>query len=132
MKGDFSRRTFDSHRHFSRVLLQQGRGLLDGSLWIVTADHGEGLGNHAFMGHGKAYEEDLRVPLFFHAVDGSIAARRVTDLTEHVDLRPTLIELAGLPAEPARSGRSLVPSLPSRSMLFSCPVATTPGWPTRQ
>ena len=88
-----------------------GRGLLEGSLWIVTADHGEGLGNHAFMGHGKAYEEDLRVPLLFHAMDGSLAARRVADLTEHVDLRPTVLELAGLSPEPGGAGRSLVPQL---------------------
>lgn len=29
MKGDFSRDTFDRHHHFSRVLMQQGRVLLD-------------------------------------------------------------------------------------------------------
>ena len=40
-------------------------GLSDGTLWIVTADHGEGLGNHRWMGHGQAYEESLRVPLIF-------------------------------------------------------------------
>jgi arylsulfatase A-like enzyme len=108
---------YDAEIHFADAQLRRlyegmrERGLLEGSLWVVTADHGEGLGNHAFMGHGKAYEEDLRVPLFFHAVDGSLAARRVADLTEHVDLRPTLLELAGLPPEPATAGSSLVPQL---------------------
>ena len=29
MKGDFSRRTFDPQKHFSRVLMQQGRVQLD-------------------------------------------------------------------------------------------------------
>ena len=34
------------------------------TLWIITSDHGEGLGNHGHMGHGKyIYQEQLRVPL---------------------------------------------------------------------
>lgn len=80
------------------------RGLAEGTLFVVTADHGEGLGNHAFMGHGKIYEEGLRVPLLYHAMDGRLDARRVGAPVEHVDLRPTLLELAGLPAEPLPAG----------------------------
>ena len=87
------------------------RGLAEGTLWVVTADHGEGLGNHRFMGHGKAYEEGLRVPLFFHADGGGLAPRRVAEIVEHVDLAPTLLELLGQAPPERREGRSLVPLL---------------------
>lgn len=83
-------------------------------LWIATADHGEGLGNHHFGGHGKhIYEEHVRVPLIFHASDGGLAPHRVASVVEHVDLAPTIQELAGdaAPPPPEATGRSLVPAL---------------------
>jgi arylsulfatase A-like enzyme len=93
------------------------RGLSDGTLWIVTADHGEGLGNHRWMGHGLAWEESLRVPLIFHASDGRLAPRRVASIVEHVDLLPTSIELMDRveASQAPISGRSLAPLLRGES-----------------
>jgi arylsulfatase A-like enzyme len=66
------------------------------TLWIVTADHGEGLGSHGMAGHGgHIYQEQLAVPLVVHASDGSLAPRRVEALTTHLDLFPTLVETLG-------------------------------------
>ena len=69
------------------------------TLRVVTADHGEGLGNHGIEGHGQnLYQEQLRAPLILHgdpraaaprgghesgaprgrAADGGRAARRFT------------------------------------------------------
>ena len=68
-----------------------GRGL-----WIVTSDHGEGLGNHRYMGHGKSvYDEQIRVPLVFYFGDQRYAPRRIEGLVRLVDVAPTLAELAG-------------------------------------
>jgi arylsulfatase A-like enzyme len=80
------------------------------TLWVITADHGQGLGSHRFFGHGKnIYQEQVRVPLLFYASDGSFPARRVRAVVEHVDLAPTLLELAGVAASgPILRGRSLV------------------------
>jgi arylsulfatase A-like enzyme len=87
------------------------------TLWIITSDHGEGLGNHHWMLHGKqVYDEQVRVPLIFFASDGSLPPRRVPGIVEHVDLLPTIASLTGtgdrlgeqfLPVE----GRSLAPAL---------------------
>jgi len=90
-------------------------GRATGSVTIVTADHGEGLGNHGFAGHGRyLYEEQLHVPLLAYAADGRWPVGRIDVLVSLVDLAPTLVELAGaaemvqvLPIE----GRSLVPLL---------------------
>jgi arylsulfatase A-like enzyme len=87
-------------------------GSLPGAtLWVVTADHGEGLGQHRFMGHGKAYQEGLHVPLLFHASDGSLAPRRVAELVSHVDMADTLLALAGQGPMERGEGRSLLPLL---------------------
>jgi arylsulfatase A-like enzyme len=84
-------------------------------LWILTCDHGEGLGSHGYEGHGgRIYNEQLRVGLLFHATDGSLAPRRVSELVGHMDLLPTLSELFGLAwraPDDELFGRSLLPLL---------------------
>ncbi len=85
------------------------------TLWILTSDHGEGLGSHGYAGHGaRLYNEQLHVPLLFHATDGSLAAREVDGLVLHLDLLPTLAEFLGASVAGPRDellGRSLVPLL---------------------
>jgi arylsulfatase A-like enzyme len=84
-------------------------------LWIVTSDHGEGLGGHGLYGHGEyVYAEALRVPLIFFASDRSLPPTTVDALVSLVDLAPTLAALLGLaPAAlgPASEGVSLLPLL---------------------
>ena len=83
------------------------------TLWIVTADHGEGLASHGLCGHGgHIYQEQLSIPLLIHASDKSLAPRRVGAVTSHLDLYPTLVEtLHGrvLAPEGLLDGRSLWP-----------------------
>ena len=73
------------------------RGLDNGALWIVTADHGEGLENHGWFGHSKQlYDVQLQVPLIFHFDSGLYAGKVIADrVVEHVDLTPTLMDLVG-------------------------------------
>ncbi len=85
------------------------------TLRVVTADHGEGLGNHGFEGHGKnLYQEQVRVPLILHGDPERLRHAVITGLVRHVDLLPTLAELLGVSVSPARlrlEGVSLVPLL---------------------
>jgi len=72
------------------------RGLLEESVWFVTSDHGEGLGNHHHLGHGRSiYEEQIHVPLLVHSPSGRFKSRRVAELVRLVDVAPTLAALAG-------------------------------------
>jgi arylsulfatase A-like enzyme len=94
--------------HVQRVLdaLRQA-GLWDKTIVIVTADHGEGLGEHGIKLHGyDLYVQQLKVP-FIVRVPG-IAPRTVEDPVGHVDLFPTLLNLLGAPDEPQLLGRSFV------------------------
>jgi arylsulfatase A-like enzyme len=89
-----------------------GSAFAEDSLWIITSDHGEGLGNHGFLGHGKyIYNEQLRVPLIVHATDRRYRASLNQSQVELVDLAPTLAEIVGgsFDAQPLPiEGRSLV------------------------
>lgn len=95
------------------------------TLWILTADHGEGLGNHDWLLHGKKiYNEQLRIPLIFHA-PGRLAPARIGAIVQHVDLYPTLLALIGDEDDarnPALLGRSLVP------LLFGSDERRSPGY----
>jgi arylsulfatase A-like enzyme len=86
-------------------------GLLETTLVVITADHGESLGEHDYwFEHGRhAYEATCRVPLlvrFPDALEGRPApGRRRGDLAL-ADLAPTLAELCDLP-RPRAAGRAL-------------------------
>ncbi len=77
---------------------------------IVTADHGEAFGEHGMFSHGfEIWENLVRVPLFLH-VPG-LRPRRIDEPRSALDLAPTIVELMGLPPDPAFEGKSLVPEL---------------------
>ncbi len=74
-------------------------------LVIVTSDHGEGLGEHDYVGHGFwSYEEQLRVPLAVRMPERIRAGSLVDAPTSAVDLAATCLDLLGLAAESARIG----------------------------
>ncbi|MDG2051642.1 MAG: sulfatase [Myxococcota bacterium] len=80
-----------------------------GGIVLLTADHGESMGELGwFFQHGHATTPDLaRVPLLVVAPGAS--SSRVESLVSHVDIAPTLLDLAGLNPLPHSSGLSLAP-----------------------
>jgi arylsulfatase A-like enzyme len=85
-------------------------GRLDETLVAVTADHGEGMGEHGYyFEHGsRVWEPVLRVPLLLSG-PGVPRGRIVPGRVRSVDLLPTLTELLGAPTPAAIDGASLVP-----------------------
>ncbi len=75
---------------------------------VVSADHGEGFGEHGVFRHGfEVYQELVRVPWFF--VVPGIAPRRIDKPRGHIDMAPTILELMGVAQGDAPlRGRSLV------------------------
>jgi arylsulfatase A-like enzyme len=111
------------------------RGLLDHALVALVADHGEGLWEHLppkpreelavsppvdffYQAHGAIqYQGVLRTPFLLWGA-GVPKGRRVSEPVENVDLFPTLLELANVPARGELHGRSL-------AALFADPL---PEW----
>lgn len=83
------------------------RGIAGSTLLVVTADHGEGLGDHGEQEHGVfVYQESLAVPLLLSQPGVLAAGSVVSEPVRLIDVAPTLLQAAGLPALPA-SGVSL-------------------------
>ena len=69
-------------------------GLLEESMVVFTADHGEGLGQHQYMGHGRLpYNHGVHVPLLIYSTSGLSSTNRVGRPVELIDLYPTFRDL---------------------------------------
>ena len=95
-------------------------GVLDDTVVVITADHGEVLDEHfeEWYSHDPyLVEENLRVPLLLRLPGGAHAGTRVPDLVQGVDVLPTLLALSGVDAGEARfSGLDLSPTLEGRAL----------------
>jgi arylsulfatase len=93
------------------------RGFLRDTVVVVTADHGEELGEHGGLGHGRTlYNETLRVPLIV-AGTGIDGGRVLDTNVSLVDLAPTLLDLLGRLAEPRFEGQSFAALLRAPTLL---------------
>lgn len=90
-------------------------GLRDNTIVIVTSDHGDMLGEKGLWYKMSYFEGAARIPLVISA-PGLVAPQRVANNCSHVDILPTLVDLAATTAgQPAPDpvteldGRSLLP-----------------------
>jgi arylsulfatase A-like enzyme len=87
--------------HIGRILsVLRDLGLADNTIVIYSSDHGDFVGGHGMVekcavGH-NVYEDTLRVPLIFHWPREFTKGRTYDELTELIDLYPTLLELTGI------------------------------------
>jgi arylsulfatase A-like enzyme/tetratricopeptide (TPR) repeat protein len=87
------------------LLAQGDRGR---TLVVLTADHGESLGEHGESTHGIfAYEATLRVPLILHQ-PRLFAPRVASAPARHVDVLPTILDAVALPLPEGLAGHSLL------------------------
>ena len=87
------------------------------TLVVVTADHGESLGDHGELTHGVfAYEATLHVPFIVAEVDAGAAAIRAASTlirpARHVDIVPTVLEAVGARGRTDCRARSSVSPAP--------------------
>ncbi|NLH98974.1 MAG: sulfatase-like hydrolase/transferase [Chthonomonadales bacterium] len=87
----------------------ESRGIMDETIVIVTADHGETLYDHeCWFDHHGIYDCVLHVPLIIRYPGKVPAGRRVSGYSDHPDLVPTILDLAGIEVEDDFDGRSLL------------------------
>ena len=79
-------------------------GLEENTLFIITSDHGELLGQHGGLGHGGLpWDALIHVPLIMVWPPGVPKGLRIGGLTESVDIVPTIIDICGLKLRPGKS-----------------------------
>lgn len=85
------------------------RGLYEDLVVVFLSDHGEEFYDHGGWTHGKTlHSEMLDTPLLFR-LPGATHGQRSTNIVQHVDLMPTLLEVAAAPLPEAVQGRSFLP-----------------------
>jgi choline-sulfatase len=116
-------------------------GLLERTLVVITADHGDELLDHGWVGHAstsydaKLTDEIVHIPLIVR-VPGGAHAGRYRALASQVDVMPTLFELLGVDGSALaanQQGVSLAPVLRGeqaevRELVFA--ETTRKGWTT--
>ena len=98
-------------------------GLAHNTILIFTSDNGTGAGEKVFNAGMRGrkqseYDGGHRVPLFVHwPAGGLVGGRDIEPITAHIDVLPTLIDLAGIapPKGVVFDGRSIRPLLESRA-----------------
>lgn len=104
--------------------LLKGEGLMENTAVVLTADHGELLGEHHMMGNDFAlYQELIRVPMILH-YPPRVQPGRDKSPVMNLDLFPTILQLAGIdpPKEDAPHAVSLLSPTASRSRVAEYPV----------
>lgn len=72
--------------------------LYDNTWIIVTADHGDLLGEHGKTGHGKYLtQEELHIPLFMKYPKGEVPPGRLDSQVQLIDILPLVCDHHGLP-----------------------------------
>lgn len=86
-------------------------GLATRTVVIVTSDHGQDLFQHAMGDHGIHYDDVLQIPLLI--VDPALQGvpRRIDAVVQTIDIAPTVLARAGIPADTTMDGQSLLPLL---------------------
>jgi choline-sulfatase len=84
------------------------------TLVVYMADHGYSLGQHGRFEKHCTYDPALRVPLMIR-YPGRVARKVVHDLTESVDVAPSILDLLGAHPLAIQHGQSLRPYLEGRA-----------------
>lgn len=86
-------------------------GLLDRTVVILGADHGQNLGEYDYVGHSMRLDEvAVRIPLIVRYPARVPAGLRRTDIARNVDILPTVLEATRVRGAAGLQGRSLLPS----------------------
>ncbi len=97
------------------------QGLLDNTLLVITGDHGEAFSEHGVIAHsGTGYEEGMRVPLVLY---GPMLGEHkvINGLRQHIDLMPTMLDVAGISYTGKLPGKSLLTDMAGHGdLITSC------------
>ncbi len=100
---------FEEDKQIGRLIEELKRNsLLHKTIIIITADHGNGFGEHGQISHGEfLYDGLIHVPLIMY-LPGISKSVRINDLAQSIDIMPTILELLGCAPPYEAQGISLL------------------------
>ena len=126
-------------REVGRILdALEGKGILDDTIVVFLADHGEMLGHRNVLWKGRMlYDHLVRTPFIVRYPRELRGGQIVSDLIQAVDLAPTLLDYAGVDGHAGMQGMSLRRLLRKDSVQWrqwafaeslNMKMVRTPGW----
>jgi arylsulfatase A-like enzyme len=83
-------------------------GMIENTIIIFTSDHGDFMGHHRMVRKGIfLYDSLLHIPMIFYAPAKLAQGHRVSNISQSVDLFPTIVDLTGGSIPKDLPGRSL-------------------------
>lgn len=101
------------------------------NLTILTADHGELLGEHGLFAHVPhiLYDELLKVPLIIKPPSGfPVRERRISRTVKLLDIVPTILDILNLNHHIDFDGESLVPLIQGNYEAYKCDHVVSEVW----
>lgn len=98
------------------------------TLLVISADHGEELFEHGFIGHASTainatmYDEVIKIPLIFYAPSRLTGGLILEDQVRQVDIMPSILDIVGLPIPKSIDGVSLLPRMKGKGEERSLPA----------
>jgi len=90
------------------------QGIKEDTIIVLTADHGESLTEHGvYFSHHCLYDETIHVPLVIQYAN--LPSRRISNLVQHVDILPTILDLLNIKINVETDGKSLIPLIEGNS-----------------
>jgi membrane-anchored protein YejM (alkaline phosphatase superfamily) len=119
LKNRYKNALFYSDTLFQRVIDDLSRhGVLDNTILIITGDHGEEFMENGFYSHNSAFDDYQIKTTLVMKIPGE-GARKITTMTSHLDLVPTVLSRIGCTNAPEdySHGRDIL-STASRRFVF--------------
>lgn len=94
------------------------------TLFIISSDHGEGLGEHNFyFTHGTyLYDELIKVPLIIKFDKLTPKGKTIVTQVQHIDIAPTILQILGIRKPRSMVGLSLIPLIKEKD-IYAAPYA---------
>ncbi len=116
--------------HYLGKLLEalDAQNLRDSTIVVLTADHGESLGQHDYVGHGRQiYEDTIHIPLIVR-YPGRVKAGQVIDTpVSIIDIAPTLLDLTVKTHITAKKQKSVPLTFSGRSLASTLTTGENPS-----
>jgi len=88
------------------------KGISDNTIVVFTSDHGDFMGEYHMVRKGMFhYDALLHVPMIWYAPGQIKKGLSLDNMTQNVDIFPTLLDLAGMDVPDHLSGRSLISAM---------------------
>lgn len=91
-------------------------GLDESTMVIYMGDNGFSFGEHGLIDKRHMYEESMRVPLLMRCPELIKPNTKITQVIQNVDIAPTILAMANLPAPKQMQGKSFAPMLTGQAI----------------